>query len=134
MIEKKNAAPVVETGDGAGGQIVLADVFISQQQSTTGRNQAQGGVSALLLPGAGNAVPLRRLAALTGMDEREVRRAIQRERLAGVPILADNRSGYFLPGSAEERARCVRSMRHRAGQILAAAAAIEAVRSGEGGA
>lgn len=124
MNEKKNAAPVVETGDGAGGQIVLADVFISQQQSTTGGHQAQGEIAALLFPGAGNAVPLRRLAALTGMDEREVRRAIQRERLAGVPILADNRSGYFLPGSAEERDGCVRSMRHRAGQILAAADAI----------
>ena len=88
-------------------------------------DRQQAGIASLLLPGAGNAVPLRRLAALTGMDEREVRRAIQRERLAGVPILADNVHGYFLPGSEEERDACVRSMRCRAGQILAAADAIE---------
>lgn len=125
MNEKKNAAPVVETRDGGAGQFVMADVLLPRQQSNTGPRQAQGAISALLLPGAGNAVPLRQLAAWTGLDEREVRRAIQRERLAGVPILADNRTGYFLPACEDERAGCVRSMRHRAGQILATADAIE---------
>lgn len=132
MCEKRKAAPVVETGDGGAGQLILEGVSASKGKNPTGRQHM--GIAALLLPGAGNAVPLRQLVAWTGMDEREVRRAIQRERLAGAPILADNRSGYFLPGSAEERDRCVCSMQHRAGQILAAAAAIEAVRSGEGGA
>ncbi len=134
MGEKRKAAPVVETGDGGAGQFVIADVLLSRQQYNTGPRQAQGAISALLLPGAGNAVPLRRLAAMIGRDERDVRRAIRRERLAGVPILADNRSGYFLPACGEELAGCVRSLRHRARQILAAADAIEAARDGEGGA
>ena len=46
------------------------------------------------------------------------------KRRAGVPILADGR-GYFLPASEEERAECVRSMRHRAGEILTTARAVE---------
>ena len=79
----------------------------------------------LLLPGAANAVPLHRLAEITGLSTREIRLAIRRERLQGVPILADNQSGYFLPSAETERARCVRSLRHRAGQIMAVAAAIE---------
>lgn len=106
-----------------GEQLVIPD-FIPRQHCTSA-GQQQGEIAALLLPGACNAVPLRQLATLTGRDERDVRRAIRKERMAGVPILADNRSGYFLPGSPEERAGCVRSMRHRAGQILAAADAIE---------
>ena len=54
---------------------------------------------------------------------------IERERHEGVPILADNVTGYYLPATEHERAACVRSMRHRAMEILAAAEAIE--RSGD---
>ena len=105
------------------GQLILDGFSASKGKDPAG--QQHNGIASLLLPGAGNAVPLRELAAWTGLDERDVRRAIRRERLAGVPILADNRSGYFLPSSEAERAACVRPMRHRARQILAAAAAIE---------
>lgn len=132
MSGTKKAAPVVETGDG--GQLVMADVLLSRQKHTTETRQEQGKISALLLPGAGNAVPLRQLAAWTGLAERDVRRIIRRERLAGVPILADNHSGYFLPACEAERVACVRSMRGRARQILAAADAIEAARDGGVGA
>lgn len=134
MSDKQKAAPVVETGDGGAGQFVMADVLLPRQQCITGPSQEQGKISTLLLPGAGNAVPLRQLAAWTGLAERDVRRIIRRERMEGVPILADNHSGYFLPACEEERSGCVRSMRHRAWQILAAADAIEAARDGEGGA
>ena len=50
---------------------------------------------------------------------------IHAERLHGTPILANNRSGYYLPANTSERARCVSSMRHRAGEIERAADAIE---------
>lgn len=132
MNGRKNAAPVVETGDGAGGQLALEGFSASKDKGPVGRQHTA--ISSLLLPGAGNAVPLRQLAALTGQDGRDVRRAIQRERMAGVPILADCRNGYFLPADDAERVACVRSMRGRARQILAAADAIEAARDGEGGA
>ena len=62
---------------------------------------------------------------LTGLDGRTVRLMIERERREGRPILADNATGYYLPATEHERAACVRSMRHRAAEILAAARAIE---------
>lgn len=90
--------------------------------------QALGGqwkVADLLSRGRENAIPRRELEKLTGLDGRTVRLMIERERREGSPILADNATGYYLPATEYERAACVRSMRHRAAEILAAARAIE---------
>ena len=84
-----------------------------------------GPISRYLLEGQENGLHLRELVSLTGWTEREVRQQIHLERRKGVPILGDNVHGYFFPGTSQERAACVRSMRHRAGEILAAAKAIE---------
>ncbi|MDE6588821.1 MAG: hypothetical protein K2K53_00450 [Oscillospiraceae bacterium] len=62
------------------------------------------------------------------MDERTVRLMIRAERLSGTPILADNQTGYYLPGNDHERAQCVRSMRRLAAEIFKAADAIEKAR------
>lgn len=88
---------------------------------TTGK----ASISRYLLTGQENGLHLQDLVRITGWTEREVRQQIHRERRQHVPILSDNKNGYFLPGTSEERAACVRSMRHRAGEILAAARAIE---------
>ena len=82
-------------------------------------------VSDYLGHGRENAVPLRHLKTLMKTDGRTIRLMIQQERLAGVPILSDNSTGYFLPGNKGERERFVRSMRHRAQEIERAAEAIE---------
>ena len=79
-LDKKNAAPVVETGSGAGEQIALAGVLLSENDSTTGRVLAQE-ISPLLLAGEENAVPLQYLMKITGWEARMVRQVIQRERL-----------------------------------------------------
>nr|DAM38765.1 MAG TPA: Late embryogenesis abundant protein [Caudoviricetes sp.] len=50
---------------------------------------------------------------------------ISAERRAGAAILSDNVTGYYLPANKEEKARFVRSMRHRAQEILSAADAVE---------
>ena len=97
----------------------------SHNQHTTAAGGGQGVVSSLLLEGRSNALHLADLVRLTGWPERDVRKAIQRERQRGSPILSDNKSGYFLPGNEQERALCVRSLRHRAHEILRAAACIE---------
>jgi len=73
-----------------------------------------------------NAIPARYLRQLTGLSDRDLRRQIQRERLAGAPILSDNISGYFLPANDLERQQFVQSMRCRAKEIQAVAAAVEA--------
>ena len=103
-----------------------------QRTSSNSRNKhitqapgGQWGIADLLLPGRENAIPRRELERLTGLDGRTVRLMIERERREGRPILADNATGYYLPATEHERAACVRSMRHRAAEILAAARAIE---------
>ena len=97
----------------------------SRNQSTTATDGGQGAVSSLLLEGRSNALHLADLVRLTGWPERDVRKAIQRERQRGSPILSDNKSGYFLPQSEVEKVQFVRSMRHRAKEILCAADAVE---------
>lgn len=92
---------------------------------TTTQSGGQGTISRLLMEGAGNGLHLQDLVRLTGEDQRIVRKMIHEERRRGVPILSDNASGYFLPGSQQEREACVQSLRHRAKEILAAAEAIE---------
>ena len=97
----------------------------SHNQFTTAADGGQWEISSLLLEGRSNALHLADLVRLTGWPERDVRKAIQQERKQGSPILSDNRSGYFLSGNEQERALCVRSLRHRAHEILRAAACIE---------
>ena len=92
---------------------------------TTTQSGGQGTIARLLMEGAGNGLHLQDLVRLTGEDQRTVRKMIHEERRRGVPILSDNASGYFLPGSQQEREACVQSLRHRAKEILAAAEAIE---------
>lgn len=82
-------------------------------------------IADFLRRGQANAVPLRDLAGITGLDGRVVRAMISAERRAGAAILSDNQTGYYLPANEEEKARFVRSMRHRAKEILCAADAVE---------
>ena len=79
----------------------------------------------MLLHGAENGLHLRDLCRLTGWKEREVRLQIHAERRRGIPILSDNVNGYFLPADEQELTACVRSLRHRAGEIMRTARAIE---------
>ena len=122
--EEKRARPDEATSRRAGQE--------KQRTSSNSRNKhitqapgGQWGIADLLLPGRENAIPRRELERLTGLDGRTVRLMIERERREGRPILADNATGYYLPATEHERATCVRSMRHRAGEIMKSAQAIE---------
>ena len=116
---KENARPTV----GAAGQAAEKDAAskIPQDDYTPGT----GPISSLLMCGQENGLHLSDLTKMTDRTEREVRMMIHSERRRGVPILSNNRDGYFLPGSDAERAQCVKSLRHRANEILKAASAIE---------
>ena len=98
---------------------------ISYDYLTTTAAGRQRKVSDFLSHGRENAVPLRHLKKLMETNGRTVRLMIQQERLSGTPICADNLTGYYLPATEEERTTCVRSMRHRAGEIMKTARAIE---------
>ena len=78
----------------------------------------------LLQQGADNATSRRYLANLTGLPERDSRRKIEKERRAGIPILSNDRDGYFLPASAGEVRRFLESMYRRADNIRKTADAI----------
>ena len=98
---------------------------ISYDYLTTTAAGRQRKVSDFLSHGRENAVPLRHLKKMMETDGRTVRLMIQQERLSGMPICADNLTGYYLPATEEEKSACVRSMRHRAGEIMRTARAIE---------
>lgn len=124
MKKKENTRPEAATS-GRAKRESTRESGNSHGQNTTTADGGQGLVSSLLLEGRSNALHLADLVRLTGWPERDVRKAIQRERQRGSPILSDNKSGYFLPGNEQERVLCVRSLRHRAHEILRAAACIE---------
>ena len=77
-------------------------------------------IAEMLSRGRGRAVPLTALCEATGKGEREVRKQISRERLAGALILSamENGGGYFLPADGAEVRSFARSMAHRAAETM----------------
>lgn len=126
MPENKKARPGAGTPERATTETAaFGGAAISCNHSTTAAAGRQIKVSDLLSRGRENAVPLRHLQNLLNADGRTIRLMIERERHDGVPICADNQTGYYLPGNTQEQIACVRSMRHRAGEIMKTARAIE---------
>ena len=123
-VEKKRARPSVGAPGRAEAGVNHADGNSRNKHITQGPS-GQRKITDLLSHGRENAIPRRELEKLTGLDGRTVRLMIERERREGRPILADNATGYYLPATEHERAACVRSMRHRAGEIMKSAQAIE---------
>lgn len=129
MQDNKKAAPVLQHQDGQmeTGPASQAGPYLHQQSTTpTPAGQAVK-VADFLSKGEAHAIPLRHLRELLHLPARTIRLMIRAERLAGTPILESSKAtgGYYLPGNDHERARCVRSMRRRAAEIVRAADAIE---------
>lgn len=123
--KRKKALSMTAITERAIGTAACSRAAISHLDFNTAVVDRQATIADLLCKGQQNAVPLRDLCSLTGLDGRTVRNRISAERMRGVPILSDNANGYFLPSNTEEKARFVRSMRHRAQEILRAADAVE---------
>ena len=103
----KKAVPVLQHQDGKAetGPASQAGPYLHQQSTTTPPPGQAVHISDFLLPGQENAVPLKYLKELLHLDGRTVRLMIRAERLRGIPILADNVTGYYLPADAIEQAR-----------------------------
>ena len=125
MNTKEKAPTSAATLTGAAAEMTACRASIPISDCTTAAAGRQRKVSELLYRGRENAVPLRHLKKLMETDGRTVRLMIQQERLSGMPICADNLTGYYLPANEAEKAAFVRSMRHRAGEIMKTAKAIE---------
>ncbi len=129
MCDNKKTAPVLRPPE----QQMEIKGFSDPFSSENNYNIQGGPISRFLSPGRQNAVPLKHLEVMTGWDNRTIRRTIEDERRAGVPILSDNANGYFIASSEVEKARCVRSLRHRASEILKTAGCIEQAAIRDGG-
>lgn len=126
MRETKKTRPDTAIPGRAKMEAETGQATTSNTDSTTQAAVGQSfRISDLLLHGQENAIPLRHIKAITGMKGRAVRRMIEEERRQGIPVLSNCVSGYFIPANESEKERFVRSMTHRAHEILKSAAAIE---------
>ena len=125
MTKNENTRPGAGTPERAAETAACGRAAISYGYLTTTATGRQRKVSDFLSHGRENAVPLRHLKKVMEADGRTVRLMIQQERLSGMPICADNLTGYYIAANEAEKAACVRSMRHRAREIMKTARAIE---------
>lgn len=121
---KINACSAVGAVEQAMAGSILADGN-SRDYCTLNSAAGQVRIADLLSPGQENAVPLRHLVKLTERDGRTVRLMIERERRSGALIISDNQNGYWMATDPAEAQMFARSMRHRAGEIIRTAQAIE---------
>ncbi len=124
-IRKTRAGAATPTRAVETGAVCKAATTSTTEHTTTTAERQPFRIADLLLRGEQSALPMRHLKEITGMDSRTIRMMIQAERLSGVPICANNKTGYYLPGSDLERAQCVKSMRHRSAEIARVADAVE---------
>mgnify|MGYP004617109419 FL=1 len=106
MIENEKARSDAATPEQASESVSANTTFINQS------NIKRRGVQAFLLEGEANALPMRELARLVGVSERQARKIIERERRNGSMILSSD-NGYFLPSPDGERYE-IRRYIHRA--------------------
>lgn len=126
MINKGKARPSAATLERAEDKQTHTNVTTNPAyKRTTSTPSGQLHIADYLSRGRESATTCRELERLTNLDGRSVRLLIERERRSGTPILADSTNGYYLPATDDERAACVRSLRHRAREILTTARAIE---------
>lgn len=106
MTENEKARSDAGTPEQANERASTDATFINQS------NIKRRGVQAFLLEGEANALPMRELARLVGVSERQARKIIERERRNGSMILSSD-NGYFLPSPDCERHEICRYI-HRA--------------------
>ncbi len=126
MPEKENARPLVaqETGRAETAACGRAAISVSNFTIPSGTRQPLR-VADFLSVGEAGAVPMRHLKTVLQMDSRTIRLKIEQERRDGAAILSNNVTGYYLASNKSEKDRFVRSMMHRAAQIVTTAKAVE---------
>lgn len=124
MTNSKNARPDGGASEQAAGCNRACQQ--SRKQYNTG-HEKKASIYDLLPVGAENAISRRELSALTGIEDRQLRRQIAQERRAGALILSSSESngGYYRAASRAELQRYVRSMQSRSREILAVIRAAE---------
>ena len=128
MAEKTESRRTVCETDGGNGQIVFKGFEgLSGSEYIMNFEAKQGTIAGFLMRGRENALTARDLERITGNDSRAVRNCIQRERLAGSPIMS-GREGFWLASSVEDVLQCERSLWSRIREQMKTARALEAQR------
>ena len=126
MRGNKKAVPgVTAPGDGTGIGLTSDD---PQLDFTTLPGWKQARVALMLGYGKNAAITLKELAAFLNVNEREISRAVERERGAGIPICASTDSlapGYYLPATEKELAGYRRSLQRRVAAVTRTLEAVE---------
>lgn len=125
MSTEKMTHPTAATVEQVEAGAETGQATTSTNEHTTPPASRQFRIADFLAHGAEYGVTLHHLELMTGLTNREIRKQIEHERRGGALIISDNRHGYFLTDDPAEAQRFVRSMRHRAGQIIKTARAVE---------
>lgn len=99
-------------------------MVLSQEHFNLINKEGQGRIASLLGRGQEAALSQAELERITGLPRRTIRRMIEAERQALVPILSDE-NGYYMPDDEAEAARFISGMRRRAHEILNNARCVE---------
>lgn len=125
MKDEKSAPISAATLTGAKLEAGTVQATTSAFNDTTSPPPGQAvHIADFLSTGVAYAVTLRDLVALTGQNERDVRKQIEAERRRGTPILSNSKDGYWLGENPDEIAQFVRGMKRRARQIQLTADAV----------
>lgn len=120
-VKTGNACSSAPTLEQAGQETLPSKGFSPAQDCNT----RFGPIASVLSEGPDNGLHLEQLADMFATDSRTVRLQIEHERRQGIPILSNNRSGYYLPACEHDVQTFVNSMRGRAREILETAKAVE---------
>lgn len=130
--EKRNPPSVVETEGGRGtnsaGRAALQTVpdgdFITPNGS--GQGSIPFRIEDYLLRGRDSSIKIAHLEQITGLRARQISQAVQEARRRGVPVLSSSHpGGYFIAATEEEKKRFLKSMGHRAKEIIATLRCLE---------
>lgn len=133
MRRNKNAVPgVAAPGNGMGSGCVTASDK-PQLDFTTLPGWRQARIALMLGYGKNAAITMKELAAFLNVNDREISKAVERERGAGIPICASmdkDCPGLYLPSDAAELAEYRRSLERRVAAVSRTLHAIEDAHNG----
>ena len=113
MTDKKMPRPSVAAPERDEGEnAIYAQLCLPCNDFKPIPSPRQSNIRFLIPTGEANAIPMRDLAALTGVTERTLRHQIAADRERGL-LIASSDAGYFFPETEEERQRYIRRMRAR---------------------
>lgn len=123
--KNQKSAPELALRDGRGDAQFGESSSPAYSITAAALGQGGGRIWSLLGIGVDNAVSRSALADMLQLSERDIRRLVNRERRAGLPICSSvEHMGYYQPSTLGDIEMVERSMRRRASETVAVADAL----------